>query len=101
MRFFRVESVYPMFKEVRKVEIMPKVRLAIASLGFAMLLMTATALQAQMEAPAAPLPSQVISARKVFISNAAGDTVFWSGELARPYNEFYAAIKNWGRYEIV
>jgi hypothetical protein len=80
---------------------MLKVRLAIASLGFALTLTAANVLLAQKEVAAAPLPSQITGARKVFISNASGGTVFWSGELARPYNEFYAAIKSWGRYEIV
>jgi hypothetical protein len=81
---------------------MPKKGLAVAFLGIAVLFSTVPALIAQTtESPAAPRPSQIVSAKKVFISNAGGDTVFWSGELDRPYNEFYAAIKSWGRYEIV
>jgi hypothetical protein len=62
------------------------------------------ALQAQtVEVPAAPLPSQISTAKKVFISNVEGVNKFklWSGGLARPYNEFYAAIRSWGRYELV
>jgi hypothetical protein len=53
-------------------------------------------------APAAPLPSQILTAKKVFISNAGGeyDSKLWSGGTAQPYNEFYAAIKSWGRYEL-
>jgi hypothetical protein len=53
--------------------------------------------------PAAPLPSQIASAKKVFISNARGEwnSYVWSGGPERTYNEFYAAIKKWGRYEIV
>jgi hypothetical protein len=58
--------------------------------------------------PAAPVPDQIGAAQKVFISNAGGesfenvidDTVF-SGGPDRPYNEFYSALKSWGRYEIV
>ena len=53
------------------------------------------ALRAQTaEAPAAPLPTQIFTAKRVFISNAGVGT-------DRNYNEFYAAIKSWDRYELV
>lgn len=63
--------------------------------------------QARGPAPA-PVPPQIYTARRVFISNAGGEsfenvieqTVFDGGP-DRPYNEFYAAMKDWGRYEIV
>ncbi len=54
----------------------------------------------------APVPAPILSAKKVFISNAGMD----SGSLAafkavgdpdEPYNQFYAAMKTWGRYELV
>lgn len=56
----------------------------------------------------APVPSQIGFAQKVFVSNAGGEsfetvineTVF-NGGPDRPYNEFYAAMKNWGRFELV
>jgi hypothetical protein len=56
----------------------------------------------------APIPSQIAAAQKVFISNHGGDsfktvidqTVF-SGGPDRPYNQFYAAIRSWGKYEVV
>ena len=57
-------------------------------------------------APAAPVPAQIVSARKAFISNGGqqpatfGDPYF-SGGTDRPYNEFYAAMKDWGRFELV
>jgi hypothetical protein len=81
---------------------MLKVRLAVAFLGLAMF--SSTVLQAQPEmAPSAPIPSQILTAKTVFISNGGGDldSNFWSGGPLRTYNEFYAAIKNWGRYTIV
>ena len=55
------------------------------------------------ETPAAPIPSQILTAKKVFISNARAEwnSVRWSGSPERTYNEFYAAIKNMGRYQIV
>ena len=56
----------------------------------------------------APIPPQIGAAQKVFISNAGGEsfemilqqTVFDGGP-DRPYNQFYAAMKDWGRYELV
>ncbi len=59
--------------------------------------------QAPVVAPAAPLPSQILTAKKVFISNAGGDfdSNLWSGTPDRTYNEFYAAVRSWGRYELV
>ena len=43
--------------------------------------------------PPAPLPSAVISAKKVFLSNGGGS------DLA--YDAFYAEMKKWGKYEYV
>jgi hypothetical protein len=71
---------------------MLKVRLAIFSLGVAMMLPLFFALHAQ--APAAPVPSQILTAKRVFISNAGVGTE-WI------FNEFYAGIKSWGRYDLV
>jgi hypothetical protein len=83
---------------------MLKVRLAVASLGIAMMLPASSALFAQpAEAPAAPIPSQIFTAKKIFISNAGAnfDTNLWSGTPDRTYSEFYLAIRNWGKYELV
>jgi hypothetical protein len=53
-------------------------------------------------APAAPLPSQILTAKKVFISNAGSgvDEKLWSGGPAQPYNELYTAIKSSGQYQL-
>jgi hypothetical protein len=58
--------------------------------------------------PPAPVPAQIAAGRKVFISNAGGasletviDETVFNGGPDRPYNEFYAAMKSWGRYELV
>ena len=60
----------------------------------------------QQAAAPAPIPDQIVAARKVFISNGGVD--FASAvDLRRaigpnaPYNQFYAAMKRWGRYEHV
>jgi hypothetical protein len=52
--------------------------------------------------PPAPLPSPIAAAKKVFISNAPGSSLpsSFSGP-DRTYNEFYAAMKGWGHYELV
>jgi hypothetical protein len=83
---------------------MLKMRLVIASLGLAMIFPTIPTLQAQTAGvPAAPIPSQIFTAKRVFISNAGGDfdSNLWSGTQDRTYNEFYAAIRSWGRFELV
>jgi hypothetical protein len=84
---------------------MSKVRLAVATLGLAMILPAASALLAQTAsvAPAAPLPSQILTAKKAFISNAGGelDPRLWSGGPAQLYNQLYAAIKSSGQYQLV
>jgi hypothetical protein len=49
----------------------------------------------------APVPAQISSGRRVFISNASGEGAAPSGVPDLTYNEFYADIKSWGRYEIV
>jgi hypothetical protein len=58
--------------------------------------------------PPAPVPPQISAARKIFISNAGGEsfeTVFdqlvFNGGPDRPYDEFYAAMKDWGQRELV
>jgi hypothetical protein len=79
----------PRVKEARKEKAMLKIKLASASLGFAII--SSAVVQAQNEvAPAAPLPSQILTAKKAFISNAGGDlgNWRWSGGQARTYNEF-------------
>ena len=52
--------------------------------------------------PPAPVPSPIAAAKKVFISNAPGSNLPTSlGGPDRTYNEFYAAMKGWGHYELV
>ncbi len=51
--------------------------------------------------PIAPVPAQIASGRKVFISNASGEGSAPVGVPDLTYNEFFADMKGWGRYEIV
>jgi hypothetical protein len=70
------------------------------------ILLSGSFLRAQEAAPAAPVPPRIASAKKVFISNTgeqrnpSGD-LYFSGGPDRAYNQFYAAMKDWGRYELV
>ena len=57
-------------------------------------------------APPAPVPPQIMAAKRAFISNAGIDAQSLAsferaGEPDQPYNEFYAATKSWGRYDLV
>lgn len=50
----------------------------------------------------APLPIQIANGKKVFVSNAGEVTTHsYSGDSRRCYDQFYAALKSWGRYELV
>jgi hypothetical protein len=54
------------------------------------------------EAPPAPLPAQLLAAKKVFIANAPGENLPKAlGAPVRTYNEFYAAMRKMGSYELV
>ena len=46
---------------------------------------------------------QIGKAKRVFVSNAGADVVgtVFSGGDDRPYNQFYAEMKNWGRYQLM
>ncbi|HYM74667.1 MAG TPA: hypothetical protein VE377_01710 [Candidatus Dormibacteraeota bacterium] len=78
------------------------------SLAVGVLLATSVWAQEPQEIPAAPIPAQVASAKKAFISNAGEETIFrlpkdvlYRGGPNRAYNQFYAAMKSWRRYELV
>jgi len=62
--------------------------------------------QLKSAAPPAPIPTQILTAKRIFIANGGGDespfdSPQYSGGPNRVYNEFYAAMKSWGRYELV
>jgi len=64
--------------------------------------------QTSTEVPAAPVPTQIAGAKRAFIFNAGEETYFqlpkdamYAGGPNRTYNQFYAAMKTWGRYELV
>jgi hypothetical protein len=48
----------------------------------------------------APLPARIHNGKKVFISNAGGDSNYvYSGGPDGLYDQFYAALQSWGRYQ--
>jgi len=74
---------------------------------FVMATLAACSLQAQTpaEPPAAPVPSQIVSARRVFVSNPNSEqdpriSKYFGGPDGL-YNQFYADVKGSGRFEPV
>jgi hypothetical protein len=57
----------------------------------------------QKSGPVAPLPAQFLAAKKVFISNRGSEeeAPVINGSVDLPYDEFYAFIHSWGKYELV
>jgi hypothetical protein len=57
-------------------------------------------------APHAPVPSQLITAKKVFLSNGGVDAIGFQafrrlGNVHQPYDAFYSALNSWGKYTLV
>ena len=79
----------------------------IACLGFIVMLSQIALVAQQAAAPfaMAPVPSLLLNARKVFISNAGADSGLFphpfTGDPDRAYNQFYAGVVSWGRYQLV
>lgn len=65
----------------------------IAALLVAVSIATSAAQKGRKDVPPAPLPSVVVNAKKVFLTNGGGS------DLA--YDTFYSEMKKWGKYKIV
>ena len=54
---------------------------------------------------AGPVPSAILAAKKIFVSNAGGDSGLFpspfSGGPSRGYSQFYAGLKAAGQYQLV
>ena len=83
---------------------------ALVTIAFCSMPLTAQQNQSQQrpqlaDAPPAPIPPAISSAKKVFLSNAGADSGLFphpfSGSQDRVYNQFYAAMQKWGRYDLV
>jgi len=72
-------------------------------LGVLLILTTVSSLQAEGPKDVVSLaPHELASARKVFILNGGAETSnCFSGSPDRHYRQFYTAMRNWGRYELV
>ena len=78
----------------------------IAGLCVVAVLSSVAAIGQQLVSPAvAPIPPALLSATKVFISNAGADSGLFphpfTGDPDRVYNQFYANVVSWGRYQLV
>ena len=72
--------------------------------GFVALLLFSHPMAAQdfKNVPAAPIPPDILSSKTAFIANAGGEDLSdFTGGPDRAYNEFYAAMKSWGKYKLV
>lgn len=53
----------------------------------------------------APVPAQILSAKKIFIAYGGGETnrppQNYSGSADRTYSQFYMALNNWSNYQLV
>jgi len=49
--------------------------------------------------PAAPVPVQILTGKKIFVSN--GESNAETNVPNLPYNEFYEHMKSWGKYQLV
>jgi hypothetical protein len=78
-------------------------RLAVLLFVFALTMTSVSAFAGQQpnDPPSAPVPTPIFAAKKVFISNATGEVVLPPGNPDLTYDEFYAAMKSWGRYQLV
>ena len=76
-----------------------------ALLSAAMLLTVPLLAQQSAPSAAAPVPSAILSASRMFISNAGADAGLFPSPFSdtpdRGYNQFYAALKNQGSYQLV
>jgi hypothetical protein len=80
----------------------PAILCAALAIGFATAPAPLHARQSKDAAPA-PLPAQILSAKKVFVSYAGGDSPAYKygGGTDRTYNEFYAGMKSSTRFDLV
>jgi hypothetical protein len=82
---------------------------AIVCVSFSTLILAESLFAAEKpkQIPPAPIPAQILTAKRVFVGNAGGDEHVgldepsFMGGPQRTYDEFYAAMREWGRYELV
>jgi hypothetical protein len=75
-----------------------KIILAYIALTVALLTIPVAVAKKALDPPRGPIPVQIITGKKVFISYRESDAD--PGSLDLTYHEFYSLIKNWGKYEL-
>lgn len=70
-------------------------------LCFVLLVVMAATAKDKNEIQKAPLPSQLLTAKKVFVSKGVGATAFTvEGGFDLAFDAFYSDIRSWGRYVV-
>ena len=82
----------------------PRLCTVLASILISVLTGIAAAQAKKVEA--APIPTQITAAKRVFVANGGGDDRWhddplFTGGVDRSYSQFYSGIKAAGRYELV
>ncbi|MBZ5569375.1 MAG: hypothetical protein LAN64_16180 [Acidobacteriia bacterium] len=68
---------------------------------FILLVVTVVGAKDRKDIPQAPLPAEILTAKKIFVSKGVGTTAFTVKEgFDLAFDAFYADIKSWGRYVI-
>lgn len=83
--------------------IITRTRLTFLTLLMVLIAVPFSSAQKSPNPPAAPVPAQILSAKRVFISNG-GSSVESAPDVIPPnlpYDEFYAGMQAWGRYKLV
>ena len=77
------------------------------SIALCAALLVASAAFSQQAAPvtAAPIPPAILAGKRIFVSNAGGDSGLFpspfTGDPSRGYNQLYAGLKANGQFELV
>jgi len=81
------------------------VKTGIFCIVLALIFVSALRAQQPKKTPPAPVPAQISAAKTVFISNAGADlnalqAMKRAGDREQAYDQFYWAMKSWGRYRL-
>jgi hypothetical protein len=102
------KTTLAMFRSNPKSEAVMSIKVNLVLFVMLMLGISALAQQAE-EIPDGPVPSAIVNSKTVFVSNGgeqsnyrmAVSDHFYDGGPNRVYNQFYQAMKTWGRYTLV
>jgi hypothetical protein len=103
------EGIMSYLKTFNRAGLFSSVSLAVLQFFFLTFASSALAQDSQSAAatavPPAPVPTQILASKKVFIANSVSDAYPWRGTPSVPlnliYDEFYAALSSSGRFQLV